>query len=222
MENKDLLQRLNKLGFPLLDVNHDLQAMETISELIKSDDIRLWEGFPVVLANVCKDRFFDISRIRKLLRNKKDYDKFYFLFLVAVALYKFLDLKTSWVNELYDNLKLADKEKVKEFLDNFKNNNELFIHKKHLAPERLKNVFNNYFYRQESNVEKIENNYEELSFEYAMSQIFTVRQKEIFLKRAHGKKMTKTEREYFYRVVKKKAIALANKDLHLLAQKVVV
>jgi len=33
-----------------------------------------------------------------------------------------------------------------------------------------------------------------------------------------GKPLTKTEREYFYRVVKKKLRALANEDLHQLAR----
>ena len=60
----------------------------------------------------------------------------------------------------------------------------------------------------------------ELALEYALSQIFTPKQKEIFLKRLRGKKLTKTEREYFYRVVKKKAVALTNQDLQRLAQQI--
>lgn len=221
MENKDLLQRLNRLGFPLFDVNYDLQVNETISDLVKSEDTRLWEGFSIVFAHANKNPAFNINKIKDILKNKNDYNNFFALFLISMALYKFLNLRESWVNELYDNLKASDKEKVKKFLNNFKNKNELLVSKKHLDPERLKDIFNNYFSQRDFRVRKIKNNYEDLSLEYAMSQIFTVRQKEIFLKRTQGKKMTKTEREYFYRVVKKKAMALANEDLHLLAKKTI-
>lgn len=75
--------------------------------------------------------------------------------------------------------------------------------------------------KEDSEIKKIDNIHDELSLEYALSQIFTPKQKEIFLKRLQGKKLTKTEREYFYRVVKKKALALANVDLQRLAQQVI-
>ena len=221
MKNKDLLQKLKRLGFPLFEVSENLQANETISALTKSGDTGLGEGFSIILANSAKKHIFDINEIKDLLNNKKDYNTFFTLFLISIALYKFLSLRTSWVNDLFDNLKNTDKQKVVEFLKNFKNSEDFFVSKKHIDPERLKKIFNNYFNQHESNVRNIKNNYEELSLEHAMSQIFTARQKEIFLKRAHGKKMTKTEREYFYRVVKKKAIALANNDLHLLSRKAI-
>lgn len=221
MENKDLLQRLSKLGFPLFDVDSNLQVNETVSELVKSNDLRLWEGFPVVFANANKDRAFNFNEIKKIIKNKKDYDNFFLLFLISLALYKFLSLRIPWVNELYGNLEVKDKEKVKKFMDDFKKNKSFIVSVKTLDAERLRKNFNNYFNQFDSDAKKIKTNYKELSLEYAMSQIFTIRQKEIFLKRASGKKMTKTEREYFYRVIKKKAIALANQDLHLLAQKTI-
>ncbi|MFH1856989.1 MAG: hypothetical protein ABH836_07215 [Candidatus Omnitrophota bacterium] len=222
MENKDLLKRLNRLGFSLFDANYDLQVNETISELVKSNDTRLWEGFPVVIANVSKENIFNIDKIKDILKGKKEYNNFHALFLISIALYKFLNLRALWVNELYDNLKSVDKEKAEKFLNDFKNGKEFIVSEKRLNSERLGNIFNNYFNQYESDVSKVKNNYEELSLEYAMSQIFTTRQKEIFLKRSQGKKMTKTEREYFYRVIKKKAMALANEDLHILAKKTIV
>ncbi|MCD6516721.1 MAG: hypothetical protein J7L72_04780, partial [Candidatus Aminicenantes bacterium] len=62
---------------------------------------------------------------------------------------------------------------------------------------------------------------DEFDLEYAMSQLFSTKQKELFLKKLRGEKMTKTEREYFSRSVKKKVLALANSDLHKLAKKLV-
>ena len=61
----------------------------------------------------------------------------------------------------------------------------------------------------------------EFDLEFAMSQIFSKRQKELFLKKIIGERMTKTECEYYSRSVKKKVLALANPDLHRLAEKLV-
>lgn len=60
---------------------------------------------------------------------------------------------------------------------------------------------------------------QELGLEYALSQVFSPKQKDLFLKKLKGEKLTKTEKEYFSRIVKKKALALSNPELHLLAQK---
>jgi hypothetical protein len=61
---------------------------------------------------------------------------------------------------------------------------------------------------------------DELSLEFALSEIFPPKQKDLFLRKLKGDKLTKTEREYFSRTVKKRATALANSQLHELAQKV--
>ncbi len=58
----------------------------------------------------------------------------------------------------------------------------------------------------------------EFDLEFALAQVLSPKQRDLFLKRLKGEKMTKTEREYFYRVVKKKVAALANSELHRLAQ----
>ena len=61
---------------------------------------------------------------------------------------------------------------------------------------------------------------DELSVEYALSQVFSPKQKELFFQKLKGEKFTKTEREYYSRAVKKKVLALANDELHGLARKV--
>ena len=86
-------------------------------------------------------------------------------------------------------------------------------------PSRLRQTFNNYF---EQNVEKtrqLKEKHGELSLEYSLSQIFSPKQKELFKKKLEGVPMSKTEKEYYSRTVKKKVSALANPELHRLAQK---
>jgi len=65
---------------------------------------------------------------------------------------------------------------------------------------------------------KLKQKHEELSLEYALSQLFSPKQKELFQKKLKGELLTKTEKEYFSRTVKKKVAALANPELHRLAQ----
>jgi hypothetical protein len=52
-----------------------------------------------------------------------------------------------------------------------------------------------------------------------MDQIFSTKQKELFMKKLNKGALTKTEKEYFSRVVKKKVSALADTELHTLSKK---
>lgn len=221
MENKELLKRLGQLGFPLFEIDEALKPNETIAEVVKSKNTRLWEGFPIIFANSNKEHIFDFETAKKLLDNKEDYNSFIQLILMSFSLYKFLNLKFSWKKNLLSNVELKNTDKFNEFLQYFRSNNEFKLSQKYLDPGRIKKLFDNYFMLEDSEIKKIDNIHDELSLEYALSQIFTPKQKEIFLKRLQGKKLTKTEREYFYRIVKKKAMALVNVDLQRLAQQII-
>jgi hypothetical protein len=221
MENRELLKRLGKLGFPLFEIDEALKPNETIAEVVKSKNIRLWEGFPIIFANSNKEHLFDLKETKKLLENEAEYTAFIELIFMSFSLYKFFNLNFSWGRDLLNDIELSDNNRFNEFLSSFKNNNEFQLSGKRLDPKRIKELFNNYFVFVDKDVIKLDNVNDELSLEYAFSQIFTPKQKEIFLKRLQGKKLTKTEREYFYRIVKKKAMALANADLQRLAQQVI-
>ena len=88
-----------------------------------------------------------------------------------------------------------------------------------MSSQRLKVAFDNYFNQERSKLNDLLSVKEELGLEYALSQVFSPKQKELFLKKLRHEKLTKTEKEYFSRVVKKKALALANSELHRLSQK---
>ena len=68
---------------------------------------------------------------------------------------------------------------------------------------------------------ELEKKEHDFQLELLLSQFFTSRQKELLKKRAQNKPMTKTEKEYFYRVVKKRLKALANEELHQMARSLV-
>jgi len=88
-----------------------------------------------------------------------------------------------------------------------------------MSSQRLKSVFNSYFKKAAQNLNDFLSAKEDFGIEYALSQVFPPKQKELFLKKLKGEALTKTEKEYFSRAVKKKVQALANADLHRLSRK---
>jgi hypothetical protein len=85
---------------------------------------------------------------------------------------------------------------------------------------RLKSTFNNYLGLAQSRLNDLLSVREEFGLEYALSQVFSPKQKELFFKKLKREKLTKTEKEYFSRVVKKKALALADPALHRLSKQI--
>ncbi len=219
MKNSDLLKRVNALGFPLFGAEEDKNANLTLADMVRSRDLRLWEGFPVVLANSAEKGLFNYELVNRYL--KKPFDKPYLLSLMEMsfALYKFFNLKFSWADKLYYSFSVARRRKVMVFLEKLKSDGELNVAGSELSAQRLKTVFNNYFNQAQNKLNELLSVKDELSLEYSLSQVFSPKQKELFLKKLKREKLTKTEKEYFSRAVKKKVLALANPELHRLSQK---
>jgi len=219
MKNSELLRRVKLLGFPLLEAEESQDVNLTLAEVVKSRNMRLWEGFPVILANCAEKGLFNYDEVKRYLKKVSEKTNFTLLVVLSLALYKFFHLKFSWVNELYNCLPDNRRKKVEEFLEKFKNDTDFYIADQKMSPQRLKKVFNNYFHQVQNRLNELLSIKDELSLEYLLSQIFSPKQKELFLKKLRREKLTKTEKEYFSRVVKKKVLALANPELHRLAQK---
>jgi hypothetical protein len=220
MKKKELLNNVKELGFPLFETKKSMDANKTLAEVTKSKDSRLWEGFPLLLANALERGLFNY---REALRNFKDSklrNDLRKLVLMSLALYKYLGLKFSNSDKLYKsnyfNKKLFDK-----FLYSFKEKKDLKWTGKQLSTVRVASTFKNYFKHAEINFKDYLSMKDDFEFEYALSQLFSNKQKELIMKKLKGEKMTKTESEYFSRSVKKKIVALANSDLHKLATKLI-
>ncbi|MDP3921131.1 MAG: hypothetical protein Q8R76_10055 [Candidatus Omnitrophota bacterium] len=126
----DLLEGLSQHGYPLLRRGAAQPPEQLLKQLLEQDDMRLLEGFPVVLANAMRGK--SVQSV-----DQRDVDK----------------------------------------------------------------------------------RAGELEFELLLSALFTPRQKSLLKKKMAGQPLSKTEREYFSRVVKKRLKALANEELHQLAKK---
>lgn len=220
MKNETLLKRVGALGLPLFDVEEVYDANLTLADMVKSKELRLWEGFPVVLATSAERGLFDYHKLNQHLTKPPDKLCLASLLAMSLALYKFSSLKFPWADQLYKSFTSKNKKEYVSFLKRLKKDDDLNPAGRKVSAQRLKAVFSSYFLNQaQAKLNDLLSVKDELGLEYSLSQVFSAKQKELFLKKLRREKMTKTEKEYFSRVVKKKTRALANPELHRLAQR---
>jgi hypothetical protein len=213
------MQSLAKLGFPMFEPSEDLDVNKTLAEVVKSHDVRLWEGFPVLLTNAAEHYQFTPELVEQLLPRMDDQKNFHNLFLLSSSVYSFYHLTFSWLNKYKNKLSSEDKSQVREWRNCLAHNKSLVWDNEELDSKRLKRLFELYFEQNVDKTRRSKEKYEEFSLAYALSQLFSPKQKDLFKKKLEGLPLTKTEQEYYSRAVKKKVVALANSELHSLARK---
>jgi len=219
MTDAKLMKSLSRLVLPMFEPSEELDVNETLAEVIKSRDTRLWEGFPVLLANAADTYQFAYDQVEKQLSAQEDKTRFHRLLLLSLSLYSFYHLSFSWSNSYRKRLTSEDAALVKQWRNDLARNRTLAWDDLELDPQRLKGLFELYFEQNADKSRQRKEKYEEYSLAFALSQMFSPKQKEWFKKRLEGLPLTKTELEYYSRSVKKKVVALANAELHALARK---
>ena len=219
MLKKELLKNVNRLCFPLMEPEEEVDVNKTLADVVKSKDSRLWEGFPVLLANTAREHRFDYDEVLSYLKNKESRKNFQSLLAMSLALYKYYHLSFSWPKRLKEEVTDQYADEMKKMRNKLAHDEVVSLFNKHFSVSRLKETFSNYFKKDAEKTKQLREKHEDLSMEYALSQLFSPKQKELFRKKLEGEPLTKTEREYYSRAVKKKVAALANPELHRLAQK---
>jgi hypothetical protein len=222
-----LLGQLAQYGYELSVPGTPVSAPEKVlEELLKQDDARLLEGFPVVLAHALPQK-------GALTWEQKAWDPAKAFSGKAVNKWRTLMAESVLLFRLFGTVKEAENRALKLLRKDGKGEKTLAeLEKKpadeevktgglSLSPERLKTTFRNYLVRQDGFGKEFEAQKSALEYELLLSELFTPRQKELLHKRLTGKTMTKTEREYYYRVVKKRLVALADPRLHEMARQLV-
>ncbi|MBI3298437.1 MAG: hypothetical protein HYZ75_09760 [Elusimicrobia bacterium] len=215
-----LLSSLAQYGYSLLNPERMSDPNELLARLAKSRDSRLLEGFPVVLANALEKHRekVDMSAAEGLL-DASELRRFRKLTALSTYLFGSFGL---------DALKAAAREAgadhpdlLAELRSSVENDRSLELGPGTLNLARVKKTFLNYYVhgRELETAENKARLREDFRREYNLSLFFAPRQRDLLGKKLRGEAMTKTEREYFSRVVKKKLLALADPDLHRLAQK---
>ena len=218
MDEKKLLNNLSRLGFPMFQPDEELNVNETLAEVIKSRNTRLWEGFPVLLANAAESNQFSLDMVEEMLPQNEQKEQFHQLVLLSMAVYEAYHLTFSWSNQLHRSLNNEEKFLIRSWKNKLVNNLDLAWKDEAFNTERLKNTFELYFEQSAEKSRRRKEKHEEFSLEYALSQIFSPKQKELFKKKLEELPLSKTEKEYYSRTVKKKVVALANSKLHALSR----
>jgi len=218
MSDTTLLERLSRLGLPLMETSKEFDVNQTLAEVVKSRETRLWEAFPVLLANAARELRFDYQRTCGNLATDKEKDDFQTLLLLSAALYESYHLSFFWMKQMQDKFSEQDKSRMKQVRNALAHDLSFSLGGREFQPERLKGTFELYFEKDAEKNRQRKDTYEELSLEYALSQLFSPKQKELFRKKLDGLPLTKTEKEYYSRAVKKKVVAMANAELHRMAR----
>jgi len=214
-----LFSAMSQYGYSLLQPDEMVDPNELLSALSQSDDVRVLEGFPVVLANALQKHrnAVDLQAAENLLKDDPARERFRRLTALAFHLFRvfgFGELNVS--NPLNQNPQF-----LQELRNSMENGQPLTLGKQTLDPKRVRRTFLDYFVRanESDSAESKAKLREEFRREFNLSLFFAPKQRDLLEKKLRGEPLTKTEREYFSRVVKKKLLALADPDLHRLAQK---
>ncbi len=211
-----LLKKAGLLGYPLFGKDTEVDANAALAEVVESRDFRLWEGFPVMLATALEKGLFDFDMALGHLKSAQERTTFSKLVALSCGLYAFTGADVPNLEKVEQNHKYLSRD-VKKALSAFKQGLALSVGGKELDTGRLLKTFERYFSKWESAVD-LASQKESFGLGYALSQVFSPKQKELFFKKLKGEKLSKTEKEYFSRTVRKKVLALANPELHRLAQ----
>ena len=220
-DSAQLLSAMSQYGYSLLQPEQMADPNELLTALSQSDDVRVLEGFPVVLANAL-EKHRDAVNLRAaeaLLKDESARGRFRRLTALSLYLFGamgFEDLKPGEYEPFEEDPNLLE-----ELRNCMEHGQPLPLGQKTLDPGRVKRTFLRYFAQghESESADSRARLREDFRREYNLSLFFAPKQRDLLQKKLRGEPLTKTEREYFSRVVKKKVLALADPDLHRLAQK---
>ena len=219
MSDKSLMERLSRLGLPLMETSEEVDVNQTLAEVVKCRDTRLWEGFPVLLVNGARDYRFEYDRVLDNFTTDEERADFHALLLLSLALYESYQLSFYWTKQLKEKFSDRDAAQLKQLTKSLAHDDMFTFAGREFQVGRLKGLFQLYFEKDAEKSRQRKDTYDELSLEYALSQVFSPKQKDLFKKKLSGDPLTKTEQEYYSRTVKKKVVALANSEMHAMARK---
>jgi hypothetical protein len=221
MNKEELITALGELGYRLFTSEKERlsskRVLDVLDELSGSEDSRLIEAFPLVLAN-CAHRGIKLdipgllSRYSRRSQRRTNLEK---LILASADLMAQEDLeKPEGFDDNLSPLRAKHGDLLKEeVLDLGK--------RRSVSTERLRNSLRRYaidLERSESGRERNRRRQlQSFQLDLHLSTLFPPKQKELILKKLKGDSLSKTEQEYYSRVVKKKLEGLANSELRKIA-----
>lgn len=221
MKKEELISALGALGYRLFTKENERvnseKVLDMLDELSGSEDSRLIEAYPVVLAN-CAHRAIKLDISGLLSRHgQRSHSRSNIEKLILVSCDLLAEEGLDQPEGIEDTLKTL---RV-EYGDLLKGEVVDLGTNRSVSTERLKRALRRYaidLERHESAHEKDRRRQlRSFQLELHLSTLFPPKQKELILKKLKGDPLSKTEKEYYSRVVKKKLQALANKELRKIA-----
>ena len=169
MADQKLLSSLSRLGFPMFEPVEQLDVNETLVEVVKSDDTRLWEGFPVLLANAAETYQFAPDLVEQHLGSQVQKDHFRRLMLFSGALFSLYHLSFTWWNKLKKSFSEQEKDLVREWKKDLSQGRAVQWNGTILDSERVKGLFELYFEKKAETDKRRQEKHAEFSLEYALS-----------------------------------------------------
>jgi hypothetical protein len=208
MKKEDLIVSLGNLGYPILSKDKKKinkgEIIDILDALVDLDEPRLIEGFPVILA-YCAHRGSRLDLKTLLLKHQKNSQKRRNLEKLLLLSSELLNLENLQLPSGLENIAKSLKTKYGDLLSSEALDLGRGIS---LSIERLRNILKRYtsnLETQKSEEEKaVDRQRKSFQLNLHLSTLFSPKQKELVLKKYHGEPLTKTEQEYYSRVVKKK------------------
>lgn len=221
LEKELLLRDLDRYGYHLAQPA-SANAAQVLQRMVASDDGRVLEGVPVVLTHVLLSKEeLDLEAVELSLPSALQKR---FRVLVAVT-YLFLFLvpeSDSQRKQLQQYLKKREPALVETVTEKLRNQHKVQVGAGVvLDEERLEKTYKNYVVEQfrtsQVSLSKQLEHQRSVMFQEAVIELFTDKQRELMFKVMNHQPLTKTEREYYSRVVKPRLKALRNPDLQTMA-----
>lgn len=221
LEKELLLRDVERYGYHLAQPTHANPA-QVLQRMVLSDDGRVLEGIPVVLTNILLSQTaVDLKSVELTLPSARQKR---FRILAAVT-YLFLFLvpeSESARKHISDYLKQREPALIDSVKVKLQNHHQIQVGENVvLDEERLKKTYENYaldqFKQTQTSISKKLEERRSTMLDEAISKLFTDKQKDLMLKVMNHESLTKTEREYYSRVIKPRLKALRNLDLQTMA-----
>lgn len=207
MKNDELLERMSEFGYQLLMPGNKAENVKLLNKISESEDLRILEGFPVVLFNMINSGDIKCSALKKLSERLK------ILLHLSFACFRINGYGYLFHRFKEKTCELSE-ETINEYADVLKKRGSIKLGNVKIDAERLIRNFDIYTAKQrtESVLNKLETT-DEMAFQQSLNTLFPEKQKEIVLKKFKNEILTKTEKEYFSRIIKKRINAVLNEDL---------
>jgi len=224
METKELVEALRDRGYPLshrtgADVSQE-KILEILEDMVHSGDPNLMDAFPAVLAYCARKGFtLDFSKWLARMETKSKWRTVVEqLLLLSYGLLKEEKVKNPpGLGRLAHSLKENHVQNLSE--DSVGPGEEFPLNKKRFSRETQGLEKNP---PPPSSPRRNPSEYRTVQFHLHLNTLFSPKQLELLYKRLNGESFTKTEREYYSRVVKKKLEAITSAEVLQLAETLVV